>query len=380
MNLRPECVTRTGRGPQVSHTVPAGRGKRSAPQLAESTREGTPQIIRGGRMAPRKAGAPPTQQRLDSRPWCALTQQFLSDPLVGDAPVWLRESLWNPQPVQPGLIDFAGSGWLPDRGRQVSDRRIGGWRAGGVTGYLAPSCFDQRSCPASQTQLGQHQTHPRSSTIALAPQGLLVGETSQPSQMAPIGAGQVGPIQSGQLLGDSTGDGRFQGIGTDSNPGLQVAETGLEHDTGRMPMGPHQVQSRRTTMVQIQQDIASATRPGIGLDIDIAALAVARAQKSYGRFTNQLGGRPQPLSGKRSPGSLVNQPNQIQVVGHGGELAADCLPREKESVIEHNAFAGETTRRIMHLWCARVGARVKTVSGNSRCCISRLSQKRAQSS
>jgi hypothetical protein len=131
------------------------------------------------------------------------------------------------------------------------------------------------------------------------------------------------------LFGDGAGDGRFQGIGTDSNPGLQVAETGLEHDTGRMPMGPHQVQSRRTTMVQIQQDIASVTRPGIGLEIDIAALAVAHAQKSYGRFPDQLGGRPQPLSGKRSPGSLVNQPNQIQVVGHCGELAADSCHERK---------------------------------------------------
>src|ERR1035441_8054385 len=161
----------------------------------------------------------------------------------------------------------------------------------------------------------------------------------------------------------------------------KVAGTGLEHDTGRKPMGSHQVQSRRATMVQIQQDIARVTRSGVGLNvyINITALAVAHAQKSYGRFPEQLSGRPQPLSGKRSTGSLVDQANQIQVVGHGGELPADCLPREKESLIKHNTFAGETNRRTMHLWCARAGARVKTVSANSRCCISRLSQKRAQS-
>src|ERR1022692_4053490 len=68
----------------------------------------------------------------------------------------------------------------------------------------------------------------------------------------------------------------------------KVAGTGLEHDTGRKPMGSHQVQSRRATMVQIQQDIARVTRSGVGLNVYITALAVAHAQKSYGRFPDQL--------------------------------------------------------------------------------------------
>src|ERR1039458_1481788 len=82
-------------------------------------------------------------------------------------------------------------------------------------------------------------------------------------------------------------------------PGLVWSTT-----PGVSPLGSHQVQSRRATMVQIQQDIARVTRSGVGLNVYITALAVAHAQKSYGRFPDQLSGRPQPLSGKRSTGSL----------------------------------------------------------------------------
>ncbi len=227
MNLRTGRVTRTWRGPQLSHTVRAGcrRGKSRAAQLAESAREGAPQIVCGSRMTPRKAGAPAAEQCLDERRRCALPQQFLGDPLVCNAPVGLRESLRNPQTVQPSLIDFAGYGGMPGRGHRVPGRRSGepshGRHAGRGTGYLAAGCFDHLSPPAGQAQLGVQESHPGSVAVGLAPQGLLVGEASQPSQMAPIGAGQVCPIEPGQLFGNGAGDGRFQRIGTDSNPSLQ---------------------------------------------------------------------------------------------------------------------------------------------------------------
>jgi len=113
MNLRTRCGARIRLRPPRSHTVRAGRGKSSAAQLGESARQGTPQIIGGSRVAARKAGTSPAKQCFDSRSWSALPQQFLGDSLVGDAPVGLRESLWNPQPVQPSLIGFAGYRGLP---------------------------------------------------------------------------------------------------------------------------------------------------------------------------------------------------------------------------------------------------------------------------
>jgi hypothetical protein len=218
------------------------------------TRRGPPRIS-GIRVAPWKAGTPPAKQCRDSRRWSALPQQFQSDPLVGDAPIRLPESLWNPQLVQPGLIDLAGFGRMSGRVQAVPDRLI----VGRVGSHLTLGRCPQSSSPAGQAELGVQQSHPGRSTVALAPQGFLVGEASQPSQVAPIGAGQICPIEVGPLLGNAAGDGRFQRIGTHANPGLQVAGTGLEHDTRRMPTAPHQVQCRRTALVQIQQDIASVT-------------------------------------------------------------------------------------------------------------------------
>ena len=81
------------------------------------------------------------------------------------------------------------------------------------------------------------------------------------------------------------------------------------------------------------------------------ALAVAQAQKTYGRFPAY-----------RSPGMAAS-------------WRVESLATKEESVIEHSAYSGDTTRRTRHVWCAPAGAGVKTVSGNSRCCISRLSQK-----
>ena len=85
MNLRTGRVTRTWRGPQLSHTVRAGcrRGKSRAAQLAESAGEGAPQIVCGSRMAPRKAGAPAAEpEEFEARP---------APP--GTVPTWLPAGL-----------------------------------------------------------------------------------------------------------------------------------------------------------------------------------------------------------------------------------------------------------------------------------------------
>ena len=49
----------------------------------------------------------------------------------------------------------------------------------------------------------------------------------------------------------------------------------------------------------------------------------------------QVLGGPQPFPRERPVGGLVNQTNEVQLVGHRRELAADGLRRENESMIEH---------------------------------------------
>ena len=63
----------------------------------------------------------------------------------------------------------------------------------------------------------------------------------------------------------------------------------------------------------------------------------------------QLGRRPKPFSGERATGLLMNQTDQIQLVGHCRELTPYGLPSKKEPAVVHNRnFAIEATRRTMN--------------------------------
>src|SRR5712692_7062203 len=88
-------------------------------------------------------------------------------------------------------------------------------------------------------------------------------------------------------------------------------------------------------MVQIDQDVAAVAVLGVGLDVNVTSLAVANAQKSYRCRLRQLGSRPKPFARECSSDGVVNQTDQIQVVGHRRELPTDGLQRESESAIEH---------------------------------------------
>src|SRR5579863_7758834 len=70
---------------------------------------------------------------------------------------------------------------------------------------------------------------------------------------------------------------------------------------------------------------------------------------AYGRWMQQLGRRPKSFPRKRTMGLMVNQADQIQLVGHGCKLATDGLPGQKKSTVVHDRnFAIEATRRTMN--------------------------------
>src|SRR5216683_2348331 len=103
------------------------------------------------------------------------------------------------------------------------------------------------------------------------------------------------------------------------------------------------------TWIQIDQDITRIAFLGVRLDVNVAAFPVAHAQKSYGGRMNELGGGPQPLSGKGPLGLMVNQADQVKVVRHRRELTAYRLQGEIESAVEHGPnFGIERTRRTMN--------------------------------
>ena len=217
---------RTG-GRRKSHEVltcsgntvraPQRRGKRSAGQLGESSCQRATQVILGVSVMTRKTRTAVTQQVRDSSYGCPSPQQLFGDPLVGNTPIRLGESLWNSQPLQPSLVDVGslrggtgcGPHWLAG---ERSGRRCS--RGGGAAPYLSLSSLYQRCAIGRQADLCVPESHPGSMSVALAPEGFLVGEPGQAPEMTPVGAGPVASVSVGQLPGDGGGNGRFQGDST----------------------------------------------------------------------------------------------------------------------------------------------------------------------
>ena len=155
------------------HTGPALRGKRGSRQMPESASDGPAQVVLRIGVAAGKARTAALQDARHRRRRYAPAQQFLSHPLVGDAPVRLWISLRNAQPVQPGTVDFSSR-----------------WRGGGEGppgGLLAPGDQDgvhglagllqQGPRAAGHARLGIAQAHPRRVTMGQAPRRFLIVST-----------------------------------------------------------------------------------------------------------------------------------------------------------------------------------------------------------
>ena len=114
-------------------------------------------------------------------------------------------------------------------------------------------------------------------------------------------------------------------------------------------MSAHSRDRGRCRMIQVEENVAGVVVVHVGLHIDVAAFAVANAQEPDDSGARQLLRRPQPFPRKRSPGRMMNQTDQVQLVGHGGELCANGLQGEKEAAVVHDRnSAVETSRRTMN--------------------------------
>ena len=182
--------------------------------------------------------------------------------------------------------------------------------------------------------------HKRGEAVAAAILDFGVGESSQPTQMAPIGAGRISAIALREFCADSGGDSRFQRCGADTHPSLQMAGAGLEHDTGLMSMSPHRGDDVWIGMIQIQQDIATVERMVVGVEKDMEALSVACAQKCHGWPSREQTSRPNPFARARRSGLVVDQPDEVVLVRNGRELAANHLASYEESTIAHERDYG----------------------------------------
>ena len=116
-----------------------------------------------------------------------------------------------------------------------------------------------------------------------------------------------------------------------------------------MSVGAHDLHDRWVGTIQIDENVACVLVSGVGLNIDVAPLAVAGAQKADGSGSHQLGCCPKSFSRKRATCLVVNQTDQIQLVGHRREMPTNGLPSQKKSTVVHDRnCAIEATRRTMN--------------------------------
>ena len=182
--------------------------------------------------------------------------------------------------------------------------------------------------------------------------------------MAPVGTGTVATVETRQLAADGGGEDRLQRGGTDMYPGLQMAGAGLEHHTRFMSICPHRGNDGRLGTIQVDEDIAGVSVHGVWLDVHIASLAVAHTQKADGREIRQLVCCPQSLAGERPSGAVMNQTDEVKLVWHRRQLAADGLGGKSESAVKH------APNSAIELGCRTMKSR-RTGSGVLTHCLSR---------
>ena len=323
----------------VAHSAPWG--------WKSCARDGAPQVVIGISVAAGKMRTGEPEDVLDLPSGFALREQIPGDPQVHDAPVRLRKAFENMPSLQATPIDrggFVGAGWWTKRGGCRVDREPRGrWLR------RLPDGLQQCLGAGRHTHPGVDEFHPGSVPLRCASCGFLIGEPGEPSQVTPVGAGQITSVQARQVLASGGRDGRFQRSSAETNPGLETAKASLQHHTRVMPVGAHDLYDHRIGTIQVNENIASVLVPGVGLDVYVASFAVANAQKADGSRSHQLSRRPKPFAGKRTARLVVNQTDQIQLVGHRRELATDGLPGQEESTVVHDRnFAIEATRRTMN--------------------------------
>jgi len=265
------------------------------------------------------------------------SQQFPGEPQIDDTPVHLGKALRNVPTVHPTSIDLCG-GVSRYGGRMAGvQARIDPIRqvSGRLPGYDLRGRVQQILGSAGQDGLRLQDSDPGSRTGDGATLGLVIAEARQSSQVTPVGAGQVAAIGVGQLPAQGGRQLRLQANGADANPSLQMAGTSLEHHARLMTIGPHGFENTRAGLIEIEENIAGIARPAVGEEVQVKTLTVACAQKTHHCSTHQLSGSPQPFSWSWPACAAVNHTDEVELIRHPRQLAADSVQGKKESAVEH---------------------------------------------
>jgi len=320
-----------------AHSSPWG-GKRCA-------YDGASQVVIGIRVAAGKMRTGQAKDGLNLNSGPSLREQVSGDPKIHDAPIRLREAFANLPSLHTVLVDrhgFLGVDWARICGGPVDRERRGRW-------YRLPDGLQQRLAARRQTRTGMDESYPGGVAVGCASCGFLIGESGEPSQVTPVGASPIAAVEVCQVPAGRGRHGRLQRRGTEANPSLKMAGAGLDHHTGVMSVGAHEVHGGRIGTIQIDQNVACVLVSGVGVNVHVTPLAVASTQKPDGSGGYQLSRCPKPFSRKRTARLLVNQTDQIQLVGHGREMSMGGLHgQEKSTVVHERNCAIDATRRTMN--------------------------------
>jgi len=264
-------------------------------------------------------------------------KQFSREPQIDNAPVNLGKAFLNMPTLQPGSVNPRGClrrhrTFLADVQARINAMR--GRRCGLLCDGLHGGT-QQILGGTGQDCARFDDFDPRSRTRGRTACDFLIREARQSSQVTPVGAGQIASISVSQLLTDPGGYGRFQGSGADANPSLKMARASLQQHTRLMAIASHERKNLGSGVIQVEKNIASVAILGEREKIDIKALKVACAQEAQYRSPQQLTSLPHSFAWARLSCEAMDQANEIELIGHRRQLAANGMRGKKKSTIAH---------------------------------------------
>ena len=161
-------------------------------------------------MTARKSGTAQLQNLPHAGGRHASCHQRACDPQIEDAPIRLWEALRNVPAPHPALIDFDRLGGTRVSGSSRLFRRWGGSEGVTARGGVGASGLQETLGLGRQTGSGMHDFHPGRIAVEGAVGWLLIGETGEPAQVAPIGAGAVAALEVRQMPAHGGSQGRLQ--------------------------------------------------------------------------------------------------------------------------------------------------------------------------
>jgi hypothetical protein len=157
--------------------------KRAGGEFPRRTCEGAAEVIVRMGVLSRKPRTAVAQDSSDLWSGRSTLEQFLGDPLIGDAPVGLGEAFQNPQAVQPTGIEIGRSGCggtsRPVRAsgigvRGCRQRNLWRQRQAGATAQTVLGRLQQRRCLGSQVGVSVQYLHPGRVTSVASRRFLIV--------------------------------------------------------------------------------------------------------------------------------------------------------------------------------------------------------------